>query len=466
MEKREKRRRGFFVAAFLLTAVAIFAFNFFTPFWSDDYSYASQVRKASNYLELFAQEYNQYMTWTGRSVAHMLLRTFLYLPTGIFKVMNSLCFLTLSLVLYDFVDHKKRYDVMTLVLVQMCLWFFTVDFDQTVLWETGACNYLWGTTIILGFMDLMRHTYRKDKKTNPAALIGFFLFGVVAGWCNENTSGACLLFSLLLLIRKGHHGKTFSPRLLAGAIGNAVGLAFMVLAPGNAYRASFSSENYSGLAGKIARFQKVSLNIRNEYFFVLVALIVVLCIAAVQLYSTGMGGRKVCFALRWPLFFTALFFITCYALIATTETQPRAYFGAGMFPFIAIVQCVRMMTLFEGAEKGRGVIVRAGAYAVCLTLCLHWYFVILDNGTNLFRIWRDASERAQYLEEAAAEGKTEVTVARVHEAFYNDYSCAEDMDPVEDPGNWLNVSIEEYYGIESISAIEYDDWEALVGEDE
>ena len=42
--------------------------------------------------------------------------------------------------------------------------------------------------------------------------------------------------------------------------------------------------------------------------------------------------------------------------------------------------------------------------------------------------------------------------------FYNPYSAIEKMEMTDDPGYWINIFYEEYYGVPSIRAIPYDDW--------
>ncbi|WP_320911860.1 DUF6056 family protein, partial [Eisenbergiella porci] len=95
--------------------------------------------------------------------------------------------------------------------------------------------------------------------------------GVLAGWCNENSSGGGLLMVLLCLgfylyeqkKNNAGSGRLLKPWMVTGLIGQAVGLAFMVLAPGNAVRAAAREEEHSGLLGYMARFQKITLAVRE-----------------------------------------------------------------------------------------------------------------------------------------------------------------------------------------------------------
>ena len=205
MKLRNPKKTAMYLIA-LFSFVAIFIFNYFTPFLSDDYGYAAQARTARGLTDLIAQEYHQYMTWIGRSVAHLILRISLRLPLILFKTANSIVFVLLSFLIYLQIPHRKKYDPIVFLLIQLSLWLFTVDFRQTVLWQTGACNYLWTTTIILAMMTTMPSFRRvigapqRKGWRGLLLLILLFVFGVVAGWCSENTSGACLVYILLLVI--------------------------------------------------------------------------------------------------------------------------------------------------------------------------------------------------------------------------------------------------------------------------
>ena len=492
MKLRNPKKTAMYLIT-LFSFAAIFIFNYFTPFLSDDYSYAAQARTARGLADLIAQEYHQYMTWIGRSVAHLILRISLRLPLILFKTANSIVFVLLSFLIYLEIPHRKKYDPIVFLLIQLSLWLFTVDFRQTVLWQTGACNYLWTTTIILAMMTTMHRlrgaavtavsagTSAAAPANAPAAvsagtsvivperkglrrgilLIPLFVFGVVAGWCSENTSGACLVYILLLVIDERVNEKRWFAEGIAGALGTLTGLLFMVLAPGNALRAQVREKgNYTGILGLASRFQKVTL-IVCQYFFVL------LCVAGILLIVIHLLMRKEerrtrLQMLRRPLVFLFLFLITAYALILTEPTQPRAYFGAGIFLIIAVLSLVRTALNLE-IRTDRSIGVRTVTYSILMVLSLYFVFMYFRCGASNIRIYRDWKERADYIEKQIAEGNDDITVAQVHKDFYNDYSALPEMELTEDPGYWTNVGYEEYYGVSSIRAIPYDDWAVANG---
>ena len=215
-------------AVFLL----LFVLNFLTVKTSDDLGYSIN----HGFLDLFRQEYIQYMTWTGRSVAHIIARSFLALPKGIFNLANSLIFCIHVELICIHASGKKNYSPILYALSALLVFLFVPVFGQTVLWETGSCNYLWTTTIILAFLLPYRLDEVKERTLPYALLMG--LFGILAGWTNENTGGACILVAMGLTFYSFKNTKRFPSWKLIGILGSIVGFLIMIKAPGNAVRAA------------------------------------------------------------------------------------------------------------------------------------------------------------------------------------------------------------------------------------
>ena len=170
----------------------IYAYNLLTPYLSDDYAYLIDVRKATSLWDLVKQQYGEYLSNSGRVIGQFNVRLSLYGSKQIFNVVNSGMFLALLLLIYQNVRRKKKHDIFVLLLTITFLWKFTVDFGQTMLWICGSCNYLWGSVIILAFFTLYRHFLEREEAVRHQGTLALllFLFGIAAGWCNENTSGA------------------------------------------------------------------------------------------------------------------------------------------------------------------------------------------------------------------------------------------------------------------------------------
>ena len=469
---KEKRSRLFFCLAVCAAFVLIFIFNVLTPMMTDDLFYSKTVSEAASIWDLFAQEYTQYMTWTGRSVCHMILRFFLLTDKMVFNVANSVVFVLLTLLIYWNVEHKKKYDTPVYLLINLLLWMFGVVFRQTVLWETGACNYLWGSAIIMSFVTLYRYGLKResgggreaegdvprqaDGLKHPALWTVFLpVLGVLAGWCNENSSGGGLLMVLLCLgfylyeqkKKNAGSGRALKPWMVTGLIGQVVGLAFMVLAPGNAVRAAAREEEHSGLLGYMARFQKITLAVRENFLILLIIGLLLFIIV----YYQKKSWKALWACSRNGILWAFVFLATCYALVMTAEPQARAYFGAGIFLTVAVVQF-----FVDVSEKE--VIFASLKTGMISVMLLVMFFTYMDSGANLARIYREYNERDVYLTQKAAEGVTDVTVPMLRPDFETKYSDGYNSDIKEDPGYWVNVAYASYYGFNSVSGVPREGW--------
>ncbi len=454
---REDTSRIFLPVAFGVCFLTILIYEFLTPMLMDDLNYMNEVKKAGNFFDLFLQERQQYMGWTGRSVAHFILRVMMYLDLHIFgggrfifNIVAAIMFTTLTFLIYSNIQKKKTADITTYLLIVMLLWIYAISFDETVLWETGACNYLFTTTIILWFMTLFRkYTERaatENEKTGVSLVLktlGMLALGIIAGWCNENTSGGCLLFVIILTIFFVKNGRKIRPWMISGILGNIIGLAFMVLAPGNVERAANREELHGGIVGMAARFLSITEMVREE-LFVLLAILIVLVV------YISISGRKMK-ELIDVLVFAGLSIITVYSLVLTATPQPRALFGAGIFMIIAVVQA------FQETEESI-VVVRTIRLSAVYIMCLYMFFTYIAEGASLARIYREEQERYEYLEKVAETGAEDASAPMLRPQFESKYSAAYKSDITEEWYYWTNTMMADYYGFKTLLGVDRDEW--------
>ncbi|WP_197029573.1 DUF3329 domain-containing protein [Butyrivibrio sp. AE3004] len=456
MIKEENTRKKLFLFSVLICFITIFIYEMLTPMLMDDLSYGKEVQSAGNFFELFSQEHNQYMTWTGRSVAHIMLRICMFIDMHtfggrvFFNLISSAVFTVLTLLIYLNADTNIHYNVKNYILSVLLIWLTGISFGQTVLWETGACNYLFTTTIVMTMITLYRRAYRSSisgvmdvGKNAGVRCVGFFLLGVVSGWCNENTSGGLFLMMLILI---AYYKKVFTWTISA-AIGTALGLGIMVLAPGNKIRVQYMEESNTGILALAARFLKITLTLKEEFMVMLIVLTVIFIFLKVQ-------GRNF-EALKEMILFTFIFFATAYSLILTVTPQVRAYFGAGIFLTVAIVQGYACINTGSRGEDSH-VILKTLKLGTVAALLIYMAFSYIENGANLARIYRDETRRFDYLESKAEEGAEDVEIPMLHEQFDNRYSAAFECDVTEDWQNWNNQMIANYYGFKTVSGIDPD----------
>lgn len=445
-KKDEDGRKLLFIGLVAVSFLLILIYNVFTPMMTDDLTYAENVARANSFWDLIRQEKYQYKTWTGRSVSHMILRLFMLGDKWFFNFCNSIAFVALTLFMYYNVEHKKKYDFLVYLLIHLFVWIFGVSFAQTVLWQTGACNYLWGSTIIMGYISAFRYCMKSDYDgaSQIAPGVGLFLLGILAGWCNENTSGGCILLICIWIgfyIRKNRRVRIW---MLSGAVGNLTGFLFMILAPGNASRAQYMEEEHTGLFALVSRWQKCNLAIR-EHFFVMISIAIVAFIF-VRLQKAKWEKSKN------MLVYFIVFMATCYALVLAPEPMARAYFGAGIFLTISCVQGIVNVSDMDMHLRA----LKLGAISI---LTLYFLFDYIDCGAHLMRIYRESEERFHYIEEQKEAGNMDITVPLLRPAFENKYSDAYNSDlSDEDSGYWVNVAYATYFDLDSISAVPREEW--------
>ena len=461
----EKYRKHIFFFLTICITGAVFVFSYLTPMLSDDFLYGLDAAEIHSVADLFRQEYEHYMGHSGRSVVHLFVRSFLTCPPIVFDLCNSIVFTAVVLMMYANVVGRKKYDIRLLLCAFFLIWFKGVSFEETVLWQVGATNYLWGTCIILGFVTLYRYLLNReeqmlsaeDNKSEKNALQGIgkafliFLFGLAAGWCNENTSGGgfllCVCFLGIYLLRdRKRKPETW---MLTGLVGQLIGIFMMVMSPGERLRAAFAEEEHSGFLKYLGRFQKLTLSVQEEFFLLIGIWILVFILCRVQKCSWQ--------RLQITLIYMLAFLATAYALVAAAPAQPRALFGAGVFLSIAILNVLWQV------QWDKNELLQTFRYSSLAILVLYFGISYLDNGANLYRIYRDENERQAYIINQRDAGSQDIRVPKMRPDFETPYSAAYKMDMEDDPAYWVNNAYELYFDVESIRALPREEWEELTG---
>lgn len=450
-EEALKYRKWIFYLAIVISFIAVYIFNMLTPKMSDDLLFDKSLHQTIG--DVIRQEYISYFEHTGRTVLELISRIFMIFPKSVFDVCNSLAFVGTELLIYWNIKERKKYDVFLYVLINLCMWILSVDFNQTVLWLVGACNYIWGVFIILGFISVYRFYLEKGADIKNKILTGVMLFvtGLLAGWCNENTSGGAILIVLLLTAKYYYDNRKVEKVLFSGIIGALVGFAFMILAPGNAARGAMvaEAESYSGLARYISRGLKIFKAIDEH----LLIYMIVICLLGAYFY----------YAKKYALlefYEVAVFGVsslaTAVVLIMTTEPMARAYFGANIFMMIAalqMVQKIREDDVLLIALKNGGII----------TMTIAMMFTYVEEGANLARIRREVNTRENYILEEKAKGNDQLVLPALRPAFESKYSWFHDVDISNDEENWNNNIYMECYGINIVEVLPWAEWEERVG---
>ena len=214
-------------------------------------------------------------------------------------------------------------------------------------------------------------------------------------------------------------------------------------------------DEYTGFVGLLSKIYKISMTVRDLFFvlFVMIAIVLVALAVQKQLCTWSQIRRNE------TVLFTVTGIATCYALAIAPTTMDRAFFGAGVFLFIACIQGI-----MDAAREE--MILRIAKYSLVSVLCLWFAFNYLDNLVNLARIYREEKERITMLveEKADPDGTGIVVLPKLRQEFQNPYSNMHDSDLDGDKDFWINLFYEVYYDVGNITAIPREEWEELYGE--
>lgn len=438
----------FFIIVFISFA-AIYIYNSLTPVMSDELLFDPSIY--NSFADIFINEYERYMTWNGRSVLQCLMTMACLMPKSIFNVLNSLFFVGLSMLIYRNINGRKKYDSFLYVLIQLFLWIFSVDFSQTVLWLSGACNYLWGMTIILGFITAYRWLLMKDIKYKKLIVGLMFLLGVLAGWGNENTSGGAILIVLLFTAVYYYDKRKLDAWMISGIGGMGIGFLFLLLAPGNRSRGSAMKEGepYTGIGALVSRGLKVFKAVDKDLLVFIVVIVLLGTYFYYKKYKLEEFKEVAIFA------FASL--ATAGVLIFTPEPMPRAYFGSGIYMMIAalqMIQKIREDDIWLISLKNGGIIAAA----------IGMMFVYVEEGANLARILREVNEREAYILEQTAQGNRDLILPMLRPQFESKYSFMYESDIAEDEEFWINQTFCTYYRLIRVKAIPRDEWDEYISQ--
>ncbi len=465
MPDSKKKRIFFFmiISAFLMIAI----YEFLTPNMSDDIIYGDKVAEATSVIDLFKQEYEHYMTHSGRNIAHIILRFFLFMKTkNVFNVVAAIVFTFLSLLMYENIDCKKKYDFRLYGLVLLFLWFLDPAMSNTVFWETGACNYLFTGAIVISYCTYFRRHMRLESGNTPALMIKMFILGLLAGWCNENTSGGAILFVLILIVDKWLENKKncgfVKPWMITALVGNVLGFGIMILSPGNFGRAEVAEEEHTGLLAYAARFLKIVINIRDNYFILISAFIVLL----IFIYYMSADKKKFLEVTKYMRMLAFVALMTAFSLMAVPSSQIRTYYGAGLFMMMAVLNGAGIVanTLFmsgSASDREKGLsfcLLQTAVSSLVAVWGIILVFTYIEQGANLARIKREFAERDAYIWQQVEEGEIDVYAPKLRPQWENRFTFAYESDLDDDYYNWINMFYAEHYGIDAIWGVDREEW--------
>lgn len=338
--------RALFVVYVAATAIHIGWVLAHEPFVFDAWNVAVDTQAQPATVERFFEYWWQQYTHSNPRLG----QTFTYLGYKLeyFSVIAApLAYIALSLAVFvlgagRLPSWRRGRDLALWAISIGFIWFSLPEVGKTLFNRAYGANYFYTAAIQLWFLVPLRLV--PDARTSWPAAAAYFLFGVLAGMCNEHTGPALCTF--MVCYAWWLRGKTqMRPNLAwAGALGAIVGFAAIFLAPGQ-------GERYDGLANKATLLGRLvqrgisgNLEILRDLLLAAAPVLALLVIVVITLRDDG-DVRRV--ALRRAMRFVGLVSAAAVLMAATIFVSPklgsRFYFASTallLASFIGVVDAV------------------------------------------------------------------------------------------------------------------------------
>ena len=229
----------------LLMAIAgcVFILNIATLYSPDDYSYANVIGgedlKITSISEVVQDAKYLYTNWTGRIIPHLLIGFFMTTNTLIFKILNTILFIILLILITKFINRKTSY---LSIIVAFGFFVYGKMFGEKFAWISGSVNYLWTSTALIAYLYSIYGYFVENRELQKWKKIAIVICGFLIAFSHEVMAfvGGSLLGVLFLVNIKKIWKKSKSDVvfLVSSILLFGIGAILTMIAPGNVARST------------------------------------------------------------------------------------------------------------------------------------------------------------------------------------------------------------------------------------
>ena len=467
MKKFLKSNHFKFAFTFLFVGMLVFIFNYLTPLCADDYSYMyafghSERERITSVFDIFPSMYAHYFSMNGRLVTHFLAQLFLLFGKSIFNIINTVAFLLFGvLICIHAKGSVKNIKAFSLLITYTLLFLFTPAFGESFLWVTGASNYLYGPIIILCFLLPYRFNYNSlssySALRNIFYMFSMFVFGLIAGDTNENTSVAVLCILVIYLIFRIKKYKNIQLWSVFGFIGALIGCVFMLISPGTHKR--LGGNELFDIPAILKRFVLDTFYLLENFGFIFILLAIILAVYFIHFKNKSSKSNKnkienklsfvkklystLLFNIDLFFVYFVLFLFSFYSLIIPGFPD-RVMSGVLMFLIICIIYMYdKCIPIIKNSNKK---IFESFISIVLIIVCCGIYCNNIFEMKFVYNAYQDRISTIQYFKK---NGDNNVKLPSI--SSKSKYSCyCGDGDLSSDENSWQNAGIARFYEIDSV----------------
>ncbi len=357
------------VVLIICSILVLFAANHYMPFKMDDEWYATNLvtgLPVSSFSDIWESQVWHFFHWGGRSIAHGLLQATLWAGQGAADWINVGAAVLLVCLICVLADTKDWYHKL---LAFGFLIVLNINWSQTLLWQSGAANYLYMTVWILLFLFCYFRTLEwPDKKKLPGIAIWIAPLGLFAGWSNENMGPAVLIGTSLIMLFVWKRERRFPLWMAVGNLFCLAGCAFLILAPGNFVRNTEAVTQTEGM-GILWRAFLRGFSVANGLFYYLLYPML-LVVFLIFIYCVVLGKK-----LRRTDWLCLMMAVLSWGAMALSPHYPdRAAFGTMV---LCVIPAVHMFARIQAEREAfclpaYGVVFMVwlgGMFPLCTYIC-------------------------------------------------------------------------------------------------
>jgi hypothetical protein len=232
------------IIAGVLVALLLFILSFYDHPSADDFNYSVNVRQYG----FFGSQYYWYVSWCGRYLSTFLLslNPLIYGSFTGYKLMSAILILLSIISFYFFTASLFKPNTIPEKLYITFLSFFAFillmpSVAEGYYWMAGAYSYQGGNILTLLLFVMMIVNLKKPSK--KVFVVSAIIVLALAG-SNEYSMLFLVLLLLFINVLRVIRHKKISSYYFVLLILAVVGSMVVYFAPGNAYRASFQTNNF------------------------------------------------------------------------------------------------------------------------------------------------------------------------------------------------------------------------------
>ncbi len=290
--KTQKLNTIFWIFLFLTGLLCMWMTQRAVPVMMDDEWYStilSAERPLASLNDIIQAQIWHYYNWGGRTVAHTIAQLiFLYLSEEAANVLNVAMIVLLAWMI-DTVAGERRLAFVTLTVG--FLHGLNANWKMSMYWQTGACNYLYTTVIILVFLWFyLRAVGDEAAGEIPGLIVLAPVLGLLSGWTNENMGPAVWVLTVLVMLLQRRGKRPIPLWMPLGSLACLAGSALMLIAPGNGVRSAQAAGTGKGILWQI--FLRMYSVCRGAWEYLFPVLLVTAALLFVNICVLGNRLRR------------------------------------------------------------------------------------------------------------------------------------------------------------------------------